>query len=218
MNPTAPASLDVLDTPLGTKNFNKKEMVMANIVPKSPQSLQRASHEIQRSTVGGVSRNVEAAEAAVERIAQPRNGLFARFFPSPVDREKAAAEVRLAKTELDAIERTLIIMRESSIQTLQESVNHVLTQGKAHVRQETQVFVMHKREELIAEINGAADRMVPEIIRVYKAALTIEHPASREVQLTRADEMAYSMKDFFDKLQAEFDSILDEKIRPASAR
>src|SRR5262245_22676503 len=102
---------------------------MSDISPRGPSSLDRSSHEMQQATGGGVVRNIRVAETAVDQLAERPRNLFRRLFPDPVERERRAGELKMAKTELDAVHRTLVILRESSVQALQEAANRVLVQG-----------------------------------------------------------------------------------------
>lgn len=191
---------------------------MRDISQYNDTPIQRSTFDLQRTSSAGVVKNIAAAEGVVGEVLQRKQTFLQKIWPNPVQRERAEAELRMVKTEYDVLERTLIIIRESQVQSIQEVFNQFMIQGKAHMREQTFSYLMAKWSDLKEGLDRQFKKLSDDATVEYRRAQEIEHPATRAIALARLDDIAYAFKEFSDQLRKEFENILDEQIRAEPAR
>jgi hypothetical protein len=186
---------------------------MSQMVRKADDPIRQTTAELEKSSVHAVATNITRSEQTVDSIMNRRRTLMHRLFPDAVDRAQADGELTLVRTEYEFRTRTLKILRESQIQTLQEVFNNYLVQGKAGLRADTAVFLTQKKRELESEIQTLWNENVEQLTQEFDRAAGISNDRLRDLTLERLDDRMIGFAELVKKLIGDFDNIASEAIR-----
>lgn len=190
---------------------------MSSIIPRAPFAQNdiatQATHDIQTTTTGGVLRHVDIAEDTARSLVERKRTWLSRVWPDEIDRAKAEAEVRLAKTELQAIEKTLYLVRAAATQALEESLNSVLLKGQAQVRRDTLSFITGQKVAFIQEIQDLSVKAARAIARFAAEAESVPYGPAREMIEIQAQEQVILYKQWTDSALEKFKSIINEQVK-----
>ena len=190
---------------------------MSDLIPRAPFAgkdlVPHVSREAQSVAANGVVRSVAIVEDKTQAILERKRTWLTRLWPDEVDRVAKAAEVQMAKTEFDALNKALYLVRTAATQALEESINSVLIKGKGHVRKDTLATLTGQFSELIEQINERSDGFAAAISQRYKAAERIEYEHAREMVLMQCEEQVVVFKTFSDQAIQQFRSLIDEQLK-----
>jgi len=149
---------------------------------------------------------------AIQLSEQKREGFLARFFPSETQRAIVKAQLALVETEYEFRKRALETLRETQLQALTETCNQYLTRDKAARRADTAKFLLHKKEELVYELDAIFERFMKLLKERYQNMEDESNPLFRQI---RQDKLEKDINDFMElqnKLVDKFQRLVDEDV------
>lgn len=149
---------------------------------------------------------------AIQLSEEKREGLLARLFPDEKQREIIKGELALVKTEYEFRKRALNTLRETQLQALTETCNQYLTRDKAARRKDTAIYLLHKKEELVDELNTIFERFMKLMKEKYQQMEIETIPILQQV---RQDKLEKDINDFMElqeKLINKFQRLVDEEV------
>lgn len=172
-----------------------------------------ATGELERSGAQAVNVNVAKSEQAVDSLISRKRSLLEKWFPSETDRQIAAGELDLVKTEFEFRNKALKLIRETQVQSLREIYNAYLKEGKAGTRARLAESLGQKRVLLEERINELSERFATTIDDATAKAQNIQNPKMRQASLDRIDESITGYHDMVSKLVKEFENIASESLK-----
>lgn len=186
---------------------------MSQEIRKFNDPIVQATSALQESKIVSVTQNLARSEETVNALMARKKNFLQRLFPDATTRAQHEGELKLVQTESDFHVRTLKILRETQVQSLQEMCNLFVSQGKAGTRKERASFIVRKREELQEEIDRECDKFLHNLDQRWEKINTLKNIILREAEIERLERDLIGFMEVIRKVVTDFENIASESIK-----
>lgn len=135
-----------------------------------------------------------------------------RLFPDERQRAAIQGELELIKTEYEKAKRFLEIVRETQIQSLTETCNQYLKQGKGEVRANVHKYLLQKTKELTEEMDDIMADSLQKWDEKIQQLDTIKSPKIREIREQQLNRDIEYFAELQHELMTRFKKIVSEGV------
>jgi hypothetical protein len=133
-----------------------------------------------------------------------KQGLIARLFPGPVQREQARHEATLVKLQDSSTEKLFELFCEMKRQGMEEIYRAAVQRRKASTRAEKVAYLAELMQQMVFKLNSSCALFARQMDFEYRRLDEIENPATREREQRRIDNMMNRHYEIIDALLDDF--------------